>query len=54
MLAEAGFVLVVDYDSLIRMLLPGLFDLLGERLFLKVSCAAGSVSGWVVRGIRSL
>jgi len=52
-LSEAGFVLVVDQQTLVGMGRFELIQTLGQ-FFLKASSSAGSVSGCVVRGIRSL
>ena len=53
-LAEAGFVLIVDQQAFVGV---GRFELIqtfGQFFFLNASIAAGSVSGCEGRGIRSL
>ena len=53
-LPEAGLILVVDQEAFVGVVRGDLRQRLGELFFLKDSSTAGSVSGWVVRGIRSL
>lgn len=54
MLTETRFILVVAQDFLVGMFYLELSQTLWKDFFLNASIASGEVSGWVVRGIRSL
>jgi hypothetical protein len=53
-LPETRLVLIVGQDAFVRVRGPDLVQALRQFFFLKASSAAGSVSGWRGRGIRSL